>query len=142
MVNSIQEVFKKFGNSYIEMYNPSYYKLNIYNQNTMHDLLFKISSQVIIDLCYEYLGIKVGITSILHIWSQKGKYYPHIHMLVTGGGGGSGYIGNSLLFNKYMYCYNCTTSLDISTKIYSTGNVFSSPISNYAKSGDGAAIIT
>ena len=52
----------------------------------MYDLLFKISSQVIIDLCYEYLGIKVGITSILHTWSQKGKYYPHIHMFVTGGG--------------------------------------------------------
>ena len=160
---SIQEVFKKFGNSYIEMYNPTYHKLNIYNriitcrtkkqgtriykckecgkkiytykscmdrhcptcleykkelwiekhkydildinyyhivlclpkelyplfyynQKVMYDLLFKISSEVIIDLCYEYLGIKVGITSILHTWSQKGKYYPHIHMLVTGGG--------------------------------------------------------
>lgn len=52
----------------------------------MYDLLFKISSDVILDCCYEYLGINVGITSILHTWSQKGKYYPHIHMLVTGGG--------------------------------------------------------
>ena len=29
----IQEVFKKFGNSYIEMYNPNYHKLNIYNKS-------------------------------------------------------------------------------------------------------------
>ena len=29
---SIQEVFKKFGNSYIEMYNPTYHKLDIYNR--------------------------------------------------------------------------------------------------------------
>ena len=27
----IQEVFNRFGNSYIEMYNPNYHKLNIYN---------------------------------------------------------------------------------------------------------------
>jgi len=62
------------------------YPLCYYNQEVMYDLLFKISSDVVIDCCYEYLGINVGITSILHTWSQKGKYYPHIHMLVTGGG--------------------------------------------------------
>lgn len=33
-----------------------------------------------------------------------------------GAGGGSGYIGNSLLANKSMYCYNCTTSNEESTK--------------------------
>ena len=57
-----------------------------YNQKIMYDMLFKISSDILIDLCYEYLGIDIGITSILHTWSQKMKYYPHIHMLVTGGG--------------------------------------------------------
>ena len=62
--------------------NPLFY----YNQDIMYDLLFKVSSEVVINSCYEYLGINVGITSILHTWSQKGKYYPHIHMLVTGGG--------------------------------------------------------
>ena len=29
---SIQEVIKKFGNNYIEMYNSTYNKLNIYNK--------------------------------------------------------------------------------------------------------------
>ncbi len=62
------------------------YPLFYYNQKKMYDLFFKISSEVIMECCYEYLGIQVGITSILHTWSQKGKYYPHMHMLVTGGG--------------------------------------------------------
>jgi len=62
------------------------YPVFYYNQKVMYDLLFKISSDIILESCYEHLGINVGITSILHTWSQKGKYYPHMHMLVTGGG--------------------------------------------------------
>ena len=58
------------------------------------------------------------------------------------GSGGSGYIGNSLLTNKYMYCYNCTTSDATDTKTYTTTNTSSAAIANYAKSGDGAAKIT
>ena len=56
--------------------------------------------------------------------------------------GGSSYIGNSLLTNKSMYCYNCTTSTEASTLTYSTTNVSSSPISQYAKIGNGYATIT
>ena len=62
------------------------YPLIYYNQKLMYDLLFKVTSDVVLECCREYLGIDVGITSILHTWSQKMKYYPHIHMLVTGGG--------------------------------------------------------
>lgn len=57
-------------------------------------------------------------------------------------GGGSGYIGNSLLTDKYMYCYNCSTSSETNTKTYTTTDVSDTPISNYAKSGNGAAIIS
>ena len=60
----------------------------------------------------------------------------------SGGGGGSGYIGNSSLTNKYMYCYNCTTSSAAATLTYSTTNVSDTPTTNYAKSGNGAARIT
>ena len=59
-----------------------------------------------------------------------------------GGGGGSGYIGNSLLTDKYMYCYNCATSDATDTKTYTTTNVSETPISDYAKGGDGAIKIT
>ena len=59
-----------------------------HNQRKMYNLLFKASSKTMIELCEDkkYLGVKVGITSMLHTWSQKGNYHPHIHMIVTGGG--------------------------------------------------------
>ena len=60
----------------------------------------------------------------------------------SGGAGGSGYIGNSLLTNKYMYCYNCTTSTEAAAKTYTTTNVSDTPTTDYAKSGSGAARIT
>ena len=58
------------------------------------------------------------------------------------GGGGSGYIGNSSLTNKAMYCYNCEESTEESTKTISTTNVSETPISKYAKKGNGYARIT
>ncbi len=65
----------------------------------------------------------------------------------SGGGGGSGYIGNSKLLSrnditKAMYCYSCKTSSNANTRTYSTTNVSSSPVSNYAKAGDGHVRIT
>ena len=58
------------------------------------------------------------------------------------GAGGSSYIGNTLLTNKSMYCYNCEESADESTKTISTTNVSEDAISEYAKEGNGYARIT
>lgn len=58
------------------------------------------------------------------------------------GSGGSGYIGNSLLINKKMVCYNCKTSAEESTKTISTTNVSPTPTSDYAKKGSGYVKIT
>ncbi len=59
-----------------------------HNQRKMYSILFKVASETIMELCQDskYLGAKVGITAMLHTWSQKGNYHPHIHMIVTGGG--------------------------------------------------------
>lgn len=59
-----------------------------------------------------------------------------------GGGGGSGYIGNPLLTNKTMYCYNCQKSNEISTKTISTTCTSATPTANCAKQGNGYAKIT
>jgi len=56
--------------------------------------------------------------------------------------GGSGYIGNSSLTSKYMYCYNCTTSTAADTMTYTTTNYSATATTNYAKSGNGYAKIT
>jgi hypothetical protein len=59
-----------------------------HNQKKMYSILFKVASETIMELCEDdkYLGAKVGITAMLHTWSQKANYHPHIHMIVTGGG--------------------------------------------------------
>lgn len=59
-----------------------------------------------------------------------------------GAGGGSSYIGNPLLTNKSMYCYNCTTSNEESTKTYSTTCHNANATENCSKEGNGYAIIT
>ena len=60
----------------------------------------------------------------------------------SAGGGGSGYIGNSNLTSKEMYCYSCTESSLESSKTISTTNTSSDPVSQYAKQGNGYARIT
>ena len=60
----------------------------------------------------------------------------------SGSGGGSGYIGNSSLTNKVMYCYECEESNEEATKTVSTTNVSEEAITNYAKKGNGYARIT
>lgn len=60
----------------------------------------------------------------------------------SSGGGGSGYIGNDILSNKHMTGYDVDTSNDTKTKTYSTTNVSATPISDYAKKGNGYARIT
>lgn len=56
--------------------------------------------------------------------------------------GGSGYIGNSLLTNKSMYCYNCEESSEVNTKTVSTSCTRKMPTRNCAKKVDGFARIT
>lgn len=58
------------------------------------------------------------------------------------GGGGSGYIGNTKLFNKAMYCYDCTPSSELATKTYSVLCALDVPTAKCAKIGNGYAIIT
>ena len=58
------------------------------------------------------------------------------------GAGGSGYIGNSLLKDKVMYCYNCEESNEEITKTISTTCSEEAPTSYCAKKGNGYARIT
>lgn len=57
-------------------------------------------------------------------------------------GGGSGYIGNLLLTNKVMYCYNCEESDEESTKTISTTCSEETPTENCSKKANGYARIT
>ncbi|MDY3947777.1 MAG: hypothetical protein SOZ04_00255 [Bacilli bacterium] len=68
--------------------------------------------------------------------------YKESMLLVSKGGGSSDYIGNSLLTNKAMYCYNCEDSSEESTKTISTTRAEETPTENCAKKGNGYARIT
>ena len=63
-------------------------ELILYNQKDIYNILFKSTSESILELCEDakWLGAKVGITSILHTWGQTLEFHPHIHSIVTGGG--------------------------------------------------------
>lgn len=71
-----------------------------------------------------------------------GGYYGGGASNQSGGGGGSGYIGNSSLYNKAMYCYECTESSEETTKTMSTTCTNSSATENCAKKGNGYAKVT
>lgn len=60
----------------------------------------------------------------------------------SSGSGGSGYIGNSLLSNRAMYCHSCTESTEDETKTVTTTCHSSTPTENCAKEGNGYAKIT
>lgn len=72
---------------------------------------------------------------------SAGNWTTNISMTGSGGGG-SGYIGNPLLKDKVMYCYNCEESSEESTKTISTTCTSETPTENCAKKGNGYARIT
>ena len=62
--------------------------------------------------------------------------------MFVGAGGGSSYIGNSLLFSKEMKCFGCTESTDENTKTISVDCAEETASSTCAKKGDGYAKIS
>jgi hypothetical protein len=50
--------------------------------------LIKAAASAIVDLARdpEWVGGTPGVLAVLHTWTQKLDYHPHVHCLVTGGG--------------------------------------------------------
>ena len=71
-----------------------------------------------------------------------GGFYGGASCRWIGASGGSGYIGNSLLTNKHMTCYNCEPSDDENTKTISNECHNTEPTEDCAKEGNGYARIT
>lgn len=62
--------------------------LTLSNKKLMYSILFKASSETLIELSSDpkYIGADIGFISILHTWGQNLMEHPHIHSIVTGGG--------------------------------------------------------
>jgi len=58
------------------------------NRATFYGLLFQTASQVLLELGRDEdrLGALLGITAVLHTWTRRLLYHPHVHCIVTGGG--------------------------------------------------------
>jgi hypothetical protein len=58
------------------------------NKKTLYGLLMRLSAEVTQTIAKDpkHLGAELGITSVLHTWSQRLEHHPHVHMVIPGGG--------------------------------------------------------
>jgi len=56
------------------------------NQAAMYKLLFWSASQTLLEFGRNNLGAQLGLTLVLHTWSQTLIDHYHVHCIVTGGG--------------------------------------------------------
>ena len=73
--------------------------LALRNPQGVYALLFKAASETRLELGRDpqHLGAQIGVTALLHIWSQTMMFHPHLHCIVPGGGlseDGSRWIGS------------------------------------------------
>ena len=58
------------------------------NKAVVYDLLFKAASETMMTIAADprHLGVRIGITAVLHTWGSALTHHPHVHMIVPGGG--------------------------------------------------------
>ena len=56
------------------------------NQKALYDLLFESASDTLLAFGRNNLGATLGITAVLHTWSQTLLDHYHLHCIVSGGG--------------------------------------------------------
>ena len=56
------------------------------NQRELYTLLFTAATQTLLTFGQNRFGVQVGITAVLHTWSQTLLDHYHLHCIVTGGG--------------------------------------------------------
>lgn len=58
------------------------------NRKAVFDILFHSAAETLLELGNDekYLGGLLGITAVLHTWTRKLEFHPHVHCVVTGGG--------------------------------------------------------
>jgi len=57
------------------------------NPKVVYDLLFRCASETLLELGQDpkRFGGELGVTLVLHTWTQKLDFHPHVHGIVTGG---------------------------------------------------------
>src|SRR5437899_814547 len=73
------------------------------NQRVLYVLLFEAVSQTLLEFGQNRFGVQLGITAVLHTWSQTLLDHYHLHCIVTGGGlsaDGSKWVSSS---SRYLF---------------------------------------
>jgi len=60
--------------------------LALQNPKALYTLLFDAASATLLQFGQERLGVRLGLTALLHTWGQNLMDHRHLHCLVTGGG--------------------------------------------------------
>ena len=57
------------------------------NLHALYGILFEAATASLIKLGLDrkYLGGRLGMVTVLHIWTRAKEYHPHLHLLVPGG---------------------------------------------------------
>src|SRR5215471_3740839 len=56
------------------------------NQQALYTLLFAAATETLLEFGQNRFGVQLGITAVLHTWSQTLLDHYHLHCVVTGGG--------------------------------------------------------
>jgi hypothetical protein len=73
------------------------------NQRALYTLLFEAASQTLLEFGRNRFQAQLGITAVLHTWSQTLLDHYHLHCIVTGGGlskDGSRWVGSA---TRYLF---------------------------------------
>ena len=73
------------------------------NQRVLYVLLFQAATQTLLEFGQNRFGVELGITAVLHTWSQTLMDHYHLHCVVTGGGlsaDGTKWVGSS---SRYLF---------------------------------------
>ncbi len=62
--------------------------LALQNKKLFYDLLFRTTAETLQTIAGDpkHLGAEIGFFSVLHTWTQKLEYHPHIHCVIPAGG--------------------------------------------------------
>ena len=81
------------------------------NQRALYTLLFAAASQTLLEFGQNRFGAQLGLTAVLHTWSQTLLDHYHLHCIVTGGGlsrDGSRWVGTS---GQYLFAVRALSAV-------------------------------
>jgi Putative transposase/Transposase zinc-binding domain len=62
--------------------------LALQNKRLIYNLLFHASAETLLEIARDprHLGAEIGFFSVLHSWSQRLEFHPHVHCVIAAGG--------------------------------------------------------